>query len=61
MSLILIVMQLLFTYFPPMQRLFQTVALDAVSWIAILALGVGKFLAVEAEKAVRRRLQAMGM
>jgi len=56
MSVLLIGLQLLFTYAPPFQHLFQTVALDAVSWAVILSLGALKFLAVEAEKAVLRRM-----
>lgn len=56
MSVLLIALQLLFTYAPPFQHLFQTVALDAVSWAVILSLGGLKFLAVEAEKAVLRRM-----
>ncbi len=61
MSLLLIVFQLLFTYAPPMQQLFNTVALDAHSWLVIVGLGIVKFLAVEAEKAVLRRLQTRGI
>jgi magnesium-transporting ATPase (P-type) len=61
MSALLIVFQLLFTYAPPMQQVFHTAALDAVSWLIILALGLGKFLAVEAEKAVQRALQVRSM
>ncbi|HRF03858.1 cation-transporting P-type ATPase [Accumulibacter sp.] len=60
-SAILIVFQLLFTYAPPFQQLFHTTALDVLSWLLILALGAGKFLAVEAEKAVLRRLQVRSM
>ncbi len=61
MSALLIIFQLLFTYAPPMQQLFQTVALDATSWLIILLLGLGKFLAVEAEKAVLRYLNIQSM
>ncbi len=61
MSALLIGFQLLFTYAPPMQKMFQTAALDAASWLVILALGLGKFLAVEAEKAVLRRLKVQSM
>ncbi|MBE0473434.1 cation-transporting P-type ATPase [Rhodoferax sp.] len=57
MSALLIGLQLLFTYAPPFQHLFQTVALDAVSWAVILGLGGLKFLAVEAEKAVLRGMK----
>ncbi|PJB41781.1 MAG: hypothetical protein CO105_12725 [Comamonadaceae bacterium CG_4_9_14_3_um_filter_60_33] len=41
-------------YAPPMQHLFQTEALDALSWAVILGLGLLKFLAVTAEKALLR-------
>lgn len=56
MSAVLIAMQLLFTYAPPLQKTFQTAALDGTSWAVILGLGLLKFLAVEAEKAVLRRM-----
>ena len=61
MSLVLVGFQLVFTYAPPMQQVFQTVALDAATWGVILALGAAKFLAVEAEKAVLRRLNIRSM
>ena len=61
MSVLLIVFQLLFTYAPTMQQVFQTAALDAASWLVILALGLAKFLAVEAEKAVLRYLNVRSM
>lgn len=54
-SIALVAMQIAFTYAPPLQFMFSTVALDAVTWALILALGLLKFLAVEAEKAVLRR------
>ncbi len=57
MSAILICLQLLFTYFHPMQEVFHTRALDIVSWLAIVALALGMFLAVEAEKALLRHLK----
>ena len=50
-----LVLQMLLTYAPPMQRLFGTAALDASSWGVIAALAGGMFLAVEAEKWVLRR------
>jgi len=56
MGVLLIGLQVLFTYAPPMQHLFQTEALDLLSWAVILGLGVLKFLAVTAEKALLRRL-----
>ncbi len=60
-SVLLIAFQLLFTYAPPMQQVFQTTALDAASWLIILALGLIKFLAVEAEKALLRHLKIRSM
>jgi len=53
--LILIALQLLFTYAPLLQHLFQSVALDAASWGLILALGAVLFCGVELEKAWLRR------
>lgn len=54
---VLIVLQLLFTYAPPMQQVFRTVPLDATSWTVIIGSGALVFLAVEIEKAVLRRLR----
>ena len=48
-------LQLLFTYAPPMQHLFQSQGLSASSWGMVLGGGVLVFLAVEAEKALLRR------
>ena len=48
-------MQLAFTYLPPFQSLFATVALDPAEWWLVATLTVGLFLAVEAEKAIVRR------
>jgi magnesium-transporting ATPase (P-type) len=53
-SVVLVGLQLAFTYAPPLQFVFDTVALDGAAWALILALGAAKFLAVEAEKAVLR-------
>jgi len=61
MSVLLIAFQLAFTYAPPMHQLFQSTALDFWSWLVIGALGGLKFLAVEAEKAVLRRLRVTSM
>ncbi len=52
----LLALQLLLTYEPTLQSLFGTAALDAPAWALIVALALAKFLAVEAEKAVLRRL-----
>jgi magnesium-transporting ATPase (P-type) len=52
----LIVLQLAFTYAPPLQQVFRTAPLDAVSWAWVIGLSSAKFLAVEAEKLVLRRM-----
>jgi hypothetical protein len=57
MCLVLIVFQGLFTYAPPLQKIFATTPLDMTSWLVILGLGLFKFLAVEAEKGLLRRLK----
>ncbi|MCK6557214.1 cation-transporting P-type ATPase [Candidatus Binatia bacterium] len=52
---LVLVFQLLFTYLPVMQVLFETAAIDVAAWIRIVAVAATVFLAVEAEKAIRRR------
>jgi magnesium-transporting ATPase (P-type) len=49
-SVLLILLQMLLTYAPPMQVLFGTAALDATSWLHILGLALLIFGAVELEK-----------
>jgi len=55
MSLVLIALQLLFTYAPFMQTMFHSTPLNGTSWLLIAGLGLAKFFAVEAEKSVLRR------
>lgn len=52
---ILLVLQLAFVYFPPLQRLFGSTPLPAESWAVVGAVALGVFVAIEAEKWVRRR------
>lgn len=59
MSALLVMLQLLFTYAAPLQRVFATAPLDAASWGLIAALGAINFLAVELEKTVWRRLSVV--
>ncbi|MFQ3666918.1 MAG: cation transporting ATPase C-terminal domain-containing protein, partial [Sphingomonadaceae bacterium] len=44
--------QLLFTYWPPMQQLFSSVALSVGELAAVVGIGVVVMLAIEAEKAL---------
>ncbi|KAA1055568.1 cation-transporting P-type ATPase [Azospirillum argentinense] len=53
---LMLVFQLAFTYAPPLQSLFGTAAVDWTQWVAMTAAGLAIFLAVEAEKAVTRRV-----
>jgi magnesium-transporting ATPase (P-type) len=54
-----VVLQLLFTYAPPLQRLFGTEAVPVSVWPVIVAGGFVFFLAVETEKLVIRSLPAL--
>lgn len=54
----MIVLQLLFTYAPLMNRLFHTQPVSLETWPAILGAGFGIYLTVGAEKWLRRRLGA---
>ncbi len=47
---VVIIFQLLFTYWPVMQSLFHTTPLHAAAWMRILALSIVLLLVVEAEK-----------
>ncbi|MBS0003074.1 MAG: cation transporting ATPase C-terminal domain-containing protein, partial [Thioalkalivibrio sp.] len=51
---VLVVLQMLFTYAPPVQFLFGTAAIGLEEWGRILLFGVVLLLLVEAEKAVLR-------
>ncbi len=55
-SALLVLLQLAFTYAPPMQSLLASAALDASSWGMIAALSLAVFAAVEIEKWIWRRL-----
>ncbi len=55
---ILMLLQILFTYAPPMQALFGTGAMDGAAWAAVFAFGAATFALVELEKALVRRLGA---
>jgi len=52
---VLIVMQLGFTYLPPLQLLFHTSALDAATWLIIVIIASSVLFLVEIEKWLVRR------
>ena len=51
---LLVVLQLAFSYAPPLQSLFHTASLDVAAWAAIVSAGGLVFLCVEAEKLLLR-------
>ena len=52
---IIVVLQLLFTYLPPMQTLFGTTGLTGTTWLMILSVSLPLLFIVELEKFVIRR------
>lgn len=54
---LLAVLQLLFTYAPPMQLVFATVGLALTDWLRIVGVAAGVLILVELEKALSRRWQ----
>lgn len=50
-----ILLQLVFTYVPLMQTIFLSAGLSATDWLKVVAVGLGVFLAAEAEKLVSKR------
>ncbi|HRY16812.1 MAG TPA: cation-transporting P-type ATPase [Candidatus Competibacteraceae bacterium] len=54
---ILLVLQLAFTYLPPMQHLLGTMPISAANWAIVVLAGFALLLMVELEKAIWRRLK----
>ena len=54
---ILVFFQLAFTYSSPMQKLFDSVALDAFTWLIIILVSSSVLFLVELEKYVVRQLK----
>jgi magnesium-transporting ATPase (P-type) len=52
---LLILLQLVFTYLPPVQTLFGTAAIDAGVWLRIVLVAASVLFIVELEKALVRR------
>lgn len=55
-ALTMTLLQLLFTYWPPMQKLFGTAAFARGEWILILGVATSVYWIVGIEKLIRRRL-----
>jgi magnesium-transporting ATPase (P-type) len=54
----LVMLQALFTYFGPMQSVFETTAFPSIAWIGILTFGVLLYTLVEIEKTFIRKRSA---
>lgn len=54
---ILLALQLLLTYWPPMQGLFQTTSIDVEAWARIFLFSLALLMMVELEKAMVRRMR----
>ncbi|HFE37169.1 MAG TPA: cation-transporting P-type ATPase [Gammaproteobacteria bacterium] len=52
---LLVVIQLGFTYLPPMQSLFATTAMDGVAWLRVITVASSVLFLVEFEKMICRR------
>jgi cation-transporting P-type ATPase F len=55
--LIMIGLQLLYTYAPFMQVLFHSTPIDGMTWLPILGVGIVSYFVVELEKWIRSRLR----
>jgi len=55
---LMIALQLAFTYWPPMNELFESAPIDGVTWLRVLAAAALAWTVVEAEKGLRRRRDA---
>ncbi len=52
---LMLLLQWVFTYFPPMERLMGTAPISAGSWLMVTLAGIAVLLLVELEKAIWRR------
>jgi Ca2+-transporting ATPase len=53
--LLMISAQLLFTYWPPMNRLFGSAPIESYEWLLIISIGMTIYLVIEVEKGLFRR------
>ena len=54
---LVVIFQLIYTYAPPMQYLFESVAIPPLGWAMAVGVGFSVFVLVEIEKAILRSLQ----
>ncbi len=53
-ALLLLLLQALFTYAPPLQQVFRSAPLDTASWAVIIGLACAVFVCIEGEKFILR-------
>ena len=58
---LVVMLQLLYTYAPPMHGLFHTAPLAFEAWLRIVGIGVAVYFAVEVEKGLLRRWRGRGV
>ncbi len=56
---VMLVLQLLFTYLPVMNRFFQSAPIPATAWLGIVGAGLATSLVVGAEKWLRSRIESI--
>ncbi len=56
----MVVLQLAFTYWPPMNAVFGTAPLEPRTWLAIAVAAAASWTIVELEKAIKRRRVGQG-
>ena len=56
-AVLMVLIQLLFTYVPFMNRLFSSEPMSLVLWMDVLGVSLAAFLVIEIEKWIRRRLK----
>jgi Ca2+-transporting ATPase len=54
-ALLMVLIQMLFTYAPFMNRLFGSAPMSLALWLDVLAVSLAAFVVVEVEKWVRRQ------
>jgi Ca2+-transporting ATPase len=54
-AILMVLLQLLFTYLPLMNRLFSSAPIPLVLWWDVLAVGLAAYIVIEVEKWLRRR------
>jgi magnesium-transporting ATPase (P-type) len=57
-AILMVLIQLLYTYAPFMNTLFSSAPISLALWLDLLAVGLAAYIIVEAEKWLRRKLSS---